>query len=177
MAWIDLLSQMEYVGFRKIVKAVSFDRIDSQILRHMAEEASHAYLLSNILEQWGGTPWTGWAASPLSAAGFAYFSNLDACLCREVGGEKEGAAKPEQWFYPTVSWAVEQRVLDLYPAYLKTTREPLVQTTLRRILAQERKHSEEAEEKMPPVFQERALQIEHLHWSEFCDRILESDTR
>ena len=46
LEWIDLLSQLEYVGCRKIVKSVGFEAVSLEILRHVSEEASHAYLLN-----------------------------------------------------------------------------------------------------------------------------------
>src|SRR5579872_6459407 len=43
LEWIDLLSQLEYVGCRKIVKSIGFESVSLEVLRHVSEEASHAY--------------------------------------------------------------------------------------------------------------------------------------
>jgi len=35
--WLDLLSQLEYVGCRKIIKAIPYHQIDEGILQHVSE--------------------------------------------------------------------------------------------------------------------------------------------
>ena len=53
LEWIDLLAQLEYVGCRKIVKSVRSEDVSLDILRHVSEEASHAYLLKSVAEEGG----------------------------------------------------------------------------------------------------------------------------
>lgn len=131
--WLDLLSQMEFVGLRKIVKANPFSAITLQTLQHAAEEASHAFLLKGLVAE---TQTTG-AKNPLSSLGWAYFQTLDqsASAHPEVKGRE----------YPVVSRLVEERVLRLYPAYLAATSRADVGRVLRRILAQEKRHHDQFE--------------------------------
>lgn len=124
--WLDLLSQLEFVGLRKIVKANSYADITLSTLQHAAEEASHAYLLKGLAGE------SRWSQNPLSEAGWMYFQTLDqtASAHPRVKGRE----------YPVVSRLVEERVLKVYPAYLAATRRDDVKRVLRRILAQEKKH-------------------------------------
>lgn len=164
VAWLDLLSQMEYVGMRKIVKSLDFGRVDVHVLQHIAEEASHAYLLKTVVEKLGGTAWKNWATSPFSELGWRYFSGLDRELCE---------LEPDQSsFYATVSWAVEQRVLELYPTYLEITQEPLVRRVIETILAQEKRHHREAELAIPDAGRGRAIPVESRYWEQFCQGVL-----
>ena len=131
--WVDLLSQLEYVGCRKIVKAVPYDRISLETLRHIAEEASHAWLLKAAAERLG-LPERSWKDGRFSEAGWRYFQGLD----RGV----EAVVPDRALCYPLVAAAVERRVLALYPAYLERTKTPDVRRALTRILAQEKRHAE-----------------------------------
>src|SRR5437868_9851335 len=69
--WIDLLSQLEYVGCRKIVKSVGFEAVSLDVLRHVSEEASHAYLLKSIAGD------RSWRDGRFAEAGWRYFQGLD----------------------------------------------------------------------------------------------------
>jgi hypothetical protein len=154
LEWIDLLSQLEYVGCRKIVKSVGFEAVSLEVLRHVAEEASHAHLLKSIV---GERPWT---QGRFSGAGWRYFQELD----RRVSAlpDSEGLR------YPGVSWAIERRVLVVYPAYLRATRNDAVQRALRRILAQEEQHGERFDAfAFPEGYQTAVAAIEEALWPEF----------
>jgi hypothetical protein len=133
MQWLDLLSQMEFIGLRKIVKAVPYEKMDQSTLQHIYEEAGHAFLLKNILLREFGYE-KSWTENPLSPFGWEYFKELDASISLAVKGE--------QVSYPVVSWVVEERALQVYEAYLKTSPHAAIRAVLKRILAQEKKHSE-----------------------------------
>jgi hypothetical protein len=157
--WIDLLSQLEYVGCRKIVKSVGFEAVSLDVLRHVSEEASHAYLLKAVAEQ-GGLGGRSWRDGRFSEAGWRYFQELDHRISALPGAE--GLR------YPGVSWAVERRVLAVYPAYLEVTRNEALRRALRRILAQEREHAEQfGQAVFPDGFSTAAARIEETLWPEF----------
>lgn len=159
MEWVDLLSQLEYVGCRKIVKSVRFEDVSLEVLRHVAEEASHAYLLKSVAEQ-GGLRDRSWREGRFAEAGWAYFQELDRRISDLPGAEG--------YRYPGVSWAVERRVLVFYPAYIEITRNEALKRVLRRILAQEEQHgSQFAEVPFPAGFADAAARIEESLWPAF----------
>jgi hypothetical protein len=154
--WLDLLSQLEYVGARKILKGVRFDRIDAGVLQHAAEEASHAWLLKEAAERLGRTGAT-WD-SPLSQLAWRYFRELDTQI----------SALQEEGHYPAVSWAIERRVMEVYPAYVALTRDPGVRTALQQILAQEKRHGAQFDAvELPAEVKRKAALIEEELWDEF----------
>jgi len=156
--WVDLLSQLEYVGFRKITKAVRYDRVSLETLRHMSEEASHAFLMKSAAEKMG-LPERSWKDGPFSEAGWRYFQGLD----RGV----EAAVPDPARCYPLVSVAVERRVLALYPAYLERTKNPDVRKAVTRILAQEKQHAALFDERALPADEvEKACRLEVKLWGE-----------
>lgn len=159
LEWVDLLSQLEYIGCRKIVKAIPYDEMTLERLRHLSEEASHAFLLRAAAEECG-LPGRSWREGILSEAGWRYFRELD----RGV----EAGVTDRSLCYPLVSAAVERRVLALYPAYLKRTRLKAVRRALAVILAQEKRHARQFDGLGLPEAEVRsALRLEERLWSEF----------
>lgn len=159
LEWIDLLSQLEYVGCRKIVKSVGFEAVSLEILRHVAEEASHAFLLKSVVEE-GGLRSRSWREGRFAEAGWRYFQGLDQRVSAIPGSD--GLR------YPGVSWAIERRVLVVYPAYLKVTGNESLKKALRRILAQEERHGAQfAGFAFPEGYLPRVAAIEEALWPEF----------
>lgn len=161
--WLDLLSQLEYVGCRKILKGVRFDRIDVSVLQHASEEASHAFLLKEAAARLGrsGATWNG----RLSEIGWRYFRELDARV----------SALQAEGHYPAVSWAIERRVMEVYPAYLAATKDPGVRSALQQILAQEKRHGAQFEEvSLPAEVKRQAALIEAELWESFHGAVSEA---
>ena len=162
LEWIDLLSQLEYVGCRKIVKSVGFEAVSLEILRHVSEEASHAFLLKSVVEE-GGLRDRSWRDGRFAEAGWGYFQSLDQRISSLPGSD--GLR------YPGVSWAIERRVLVVYPAYLKVTRNESLKKALRRILAQEERHGAQfGEFAFPDGYLTQVARIEEALWPEFAAR-------
>lgn len=156
--WLNLLSQLEFVGCRKIMRSVSYDRIDLSVLQHISEEASHAFLLKSVCSSDGDSTW---ARSRLSPVGWRYFSELDR-LVSEEAGEVVGC-------YPAVSWAIERRVLWVYPLYETRTKNPQVKHVIRRILAQEKRHGKQFDAvAFSDSFKKTVVDIERELWEDFC---------
>ena len=156
--WLDMLSQLEYAGCRKIVKAVPFARVSLEVLNHVMEESSHAFLLKSLVEKTAlaGRPWV---ECPLTEMGWTYFQTLDHGVSQ---------LEPTDFHYPAVSWIVEQRVLKIYPLYLAATRNLGVKRVVQRILAQEKRHSVLfGDEGFTENFKRRAIEWESGLWSDF----------
>ncbi|MBV8878671.1 MAG: ferritin-like domain-containing protein [Planctomycetaceae bacterium] len=159
LEWIDLLSQLEYVGCRKIVKSIGFESVSLEVLRHVSEEASHAYLLKAVVEE-GGIVGRSWREGRFAEAGWGYFQNLDRRISALPGSD--GLR------YPAVSWAIERRVLIVYPAYLRLTKNESLKKALRRILAQEERHGAQfAEVPFPDGMAAEIARIEEALWPDF----------
>ena len=159
LEWVDLLSQLEYVGCRKIVKSVRFDAVSLDVLRHISEEASHALLLKSAAEK-NGLPARSWKDGLLGAAGWRYFQSLDRGVEQQLGSA--------DLCYALVSVAVEKRVLSLYPMYLERTKLDDVHKAVVRILAQEKRHARQFDDlALPPDAVSAACALEERLWSEF----------
>ena len=153
-----MLSQLEYVGCRKILKAVPYDRVDLPVLQHIAEEAQHALQLKALVQD--RFPHATWGDRPLSVIGWRYFQSLDQVVSRLEGVRGLN--------YPAVSWIVEQRVLQVYPEYLAATKNEEVRRVLTRVIAQERRHGGLFDRvSYPDGLRERMLRIETELWNGF----------
>lgn len=152
--WLEMLSQLEYAGCRKIVKAVPFARVTPNVLQHIMEESSHAFLLRSLLREE-----RDWTHNPLMQTGWGYFQQLD---------HQVSALEEDSFSYPLVAWIIEQRVLEIYPAYLQATQRPGVRRIVTRILAQEKGHSEiHGLEKTASRAKAQAVEIEARLWDGF----------
>lgn len=159
LEWIDLLSQLEYVGCRKIVKSLAFEAVSLEILRHVSEEASHAFLLKSVVEE-GGLRDRSWREGRFAEAGWRYFQELDQRI--------SALPASDGLRYPGVSWAIERRVLVVYPAYLQATRNESLKKALRRILAQEERHGAQfGGFSFPDGYLAQVARIEEALWPEF----------
>ena len=157
--WVDLLSQLEYVGCRKIIKAIAFHEVTTEILRHIAEEASHAYLLKRVVDPKGDSGAT-WEQGRFCAAGWRYFQRLDHGVC---------AIDPSAALrYPGVAWAIERRVLTLYPVMLELSQNESLTRALKQIIGQERRHGNLFNSvTFPEGYREKVIQLEAILWKDF----------
>lgn len=154
--WVEMLSQLEFVGCRKMLRSLAWDDVDLKILKHIQEEAQHSYLLKQSL---GCEALDSWTQNPLGSAGWDYFSGLDESLSR---------LSSEEGPYALTSWAIEQRALAVYPAYLARTRNANVRRAVKTILAQEEHHAKFfGGDAWPRPLVESILEIERRHWEAF----------
>lgn len=157
--WIDLLSQLEYVGCRKIMKAIPFNEVNTEILQHISEEASHAFLLKHVIDP-SGTAGATWGEGRFSSAGWRYFQRLD----HGVSALEASA----NFRYPGVAWAIERRVLGVYPVLLEITKNDSLRRALKTIMGQEKRHGALfAATEFPEGFQSQVIQLEEILWREF----------
>lgn len=164
LEWVDLLSQLEYVGCRKILKNVEFSNVDVSVLKHLAEEASHAYLLKSAAEQSGLTK-RPWSEGLFSKIGYEYFQTLDTEVAEMQHREEDR--------YPAVSWAIETRVLTLYPNYVEVCAFPKVKRILGQIMAQEELHAVQfGSFTFNDTEKGEILRLEERLWNRFLERAM-----
>lgn len=151
--FLNTLSLMEYIGCRKILKSVSFKKVNIEVLQHISEEASHAFLLKRLVKQLWGEDLT-WDSGQLSACAWDYFDKLEEDLMTQVASREQ--------LYPILSQIIEKRVLAFYPLLAELSKHPEVQKLSKIILTQERNHSNFFDFNFPE-FEKR----EEVHFSKF----------
>jgi demethoxyubiquinone hydroxylase (CLK1/Coq7/Cat5 family) len=127
---------LEHMGSHKIMATQHRRGIEQPTLKHIAEEAHHAYFMKRQAEKMAGRP-LEYIASELLAPASArmYFQRLEAVMLRRLEAEQSASAT-----YLYMSMIVEFRALWLYRLYqhmLRRARHPL---SLKRIIGEEQGH-------------------------------------
>jgi hypothetical protein len=134
---INTLSLLEHMGSHKIMATQHSASIDQATLKHVAEEAGHAYFMKRQAEKTAERALEYVAGDLLApAAARMYFQRLESAMVRTLGIEHGGGRA----VYLYMSTIVEFRALwfyELYQAALQRARHAL---SLKRVLGEERAH-------------------------------------
>ena len=133
---INTLSLLEHMGSRKIMATQHSAAIDQPTLKHVAEEAHHAYFMKRQAEKTAERA-LEFVADDLLAPSSArmYFQRLESATVRALGEQRSARAA-----YLYMSLIVEFRALwfyGLYESALKRARHAL---SLKRVLGEEQAH-------------------------------------
>ncbi len=132
----NTLSLLEHLGSHKIMTTQHGRDIDQPTLKHVHEEAGHAYFMKRQAEKTAQRPLEyvdGDLLAPASAR--MYFQRLEAAMLRTLAQQRSARA-----VYLYMSMIVELRALWFYGLYqqaLQRARHPL---SLRRVLGEEQNH-------------------------------------
>lgn len=133
---LNTLSMLEHLGSRKIVATQSSAGIDEPTLRHVAEEAHHAYFMKRQAEKAAGRPLEYVDSDLLApAAARMYFQRLEAEMKRTLESQKSLRAA-----YLYMSMIVEFRALWFYGLYQHVLKRVGYGLSLKRIVGEEENH-------------------------------------
>jgi hypothetical protein len=135
---LNTLSLLEHMGSRKIMATQHSAAIDQATLKHVAEEAHHAFFMKRQAEKTAERA-LEYGADDLLAPSSArmYFQRLEAAMLRTLARSSARAV------YLYMSMIVEFRALWFYGLYqqtLQASRHPL---SLKRVLGEEQNHLRE----------------------------------
>ncbi|MCB1138098.1 MAG: hypothetical protein KDK23_05045 [Leptospiraceae bacterium] len=151
--WLATLSLLEHTGARKIHKSMprlpGHLRLAENVLQHAAEEARHAFffrkqigkiLAADSLEsaEAGPAPLCRWPA-------LRYFQSLDGWCKRRAKQvlSEHSQAVQTLYCYLAVTYAIEERAVDVYRDYESTLREKDLPIHLAGLLKEEEGHMSE----------------------------------
>ena len=136
---INTLSLLEHMGSHKIMATQHRADIDQATLRHVAEEAHHAYFMKRQAEKTADRPLEYVAADLLApAAARMYFQRLEAATVRTLGRDCGPRAA-----YLYMSMIVEFRALWFYGLYQETLQRAHHTLSLKRVIGEEQNHLDE----------------------------------
>lgn len=140
--WLNTLSLLEFIGSRKIAKAVCDAHPSLEILEHLADEARHAHLfkkLSILLDPSGDENYL------CGDEAVSYFQMLDTSVSEWVKKltEKENSYTN----YLFVTCMIERRAMKLYPLYKSLIPNGEVAAGLQQIILEESHHLHDIESK------------------------------
>jgi len=133
---INTLSLLEHMGSHKIMSTQHRADIDQATLRHVAEEAHHAYFMKRQAEKTADRPLEYRAPDLLApAAARMYFQRLEAATVRTLGHERGPRAA-----YLYMSMIVEFRALWFYGLYQEALQRARHVLSLKRVIGEEQNH-------------------------------------
>jgi hypothetical protein len=136
---INTLSLLEHMGSHKIMATQHRADIDQATLRHVAEEAHHAYFMKRQAEKTADRSLAYVAADLLApAAARMYFQRLEAATVRRLGSECGPRAA-----YLYMSMIVEFRALWFYGLYQEALQHARHVLSLKRVIGEEENHLDE----------------------------------
>ncbi|HZL94722.1 MAG TPA: hypothetical protein VFB99_13795 [Vicinamibacterales bacterium] len=133
---LNTLSLLEHLGSHKIMATQHGANIDQATLRHVAEEAHHAYFMKRQAEKTADRPLEYVRDELLApAAARMYFQRLEAAMVRALAGVSSARA-----VYLYMSMIVEFRALWFYGLYQQTLQRARHTLSLKRVLGEEQNH-------------------------------------
>jgi hypothetical protein len=133
---INTLSLLEHMGSHKIMATQHSAAIDQPTLKHVAEEAQHAYFMKRQAEKTAERTLQYVAADLLApASARMYFQRLEGATVRALGERRSSRAA-----YLYMSMIVEFRALWFYGLYEQALKRARHALSLKRVLGEEQAH-------------------------------------
>jgi hypothetical protein len=132
----NTLSMLEHIGSHKIMSTQHAADIDQPTLKHVAEEAGHAYFMKRQAEKSAERPLQYVPEDLLApAAARLYFQRLEAAMVRRLARERSARA-----VYLYMSMIVEFRALWFYGLYQQSLQRARHALSLKRVIGEEQNH-------------------------------------
>ncbi len=133
---VNTLSMLEHIGSHKIMTTQHAANIDQPTLKHVAEEAGHAYFMKRQAEKTAERPMEYVPSDLLApAAARMYFQRLESAMVRTLDRQRSARA-----VYLYMSMIVEFRALWFYGLYQQTLQRARHALSLKRIIGEEQNH-------------------------------------
>ena len=132
----NTLSMLEHIGSHKIMTTQHGTDIDQSTLKHVHEEAGHAFFMKRQAEKTAQRPLEYVDDDLLApAAARMYFQRLEAAMLRTLAQQRSAHA-----VYLYMSMIVEFRALWFYGLYQQTLQRARHPLSLKRVLGEEQSH-------------------------------------
>lgn len=142
--FLNTLAMLEHMGSHKIMATQHGPAIDQPTLKHLAEEARHAFFFKRVAEREAGRPLGGGPAdllAPLAAR--RYFNRLEAQIVRAMPPHASRRAA-----YLLMSMVVEFRATWIYGIYQSVLAAKGHTISLKSLLAEEQGHLDDMAERL-----------------------------
>lgn len=135
--FLNTLSMLEHMGSYRIMVTQSSARMAQETLKHLAEEARHAFFFKRQADRIAGRPLEYRDADMIApAAARMYFRRLESIVAHECGKTRSG----RRTIYPYVSTVIEYRAVWGYTIYQRALDAAGVSISLKSLLAEESNH-------------------------------------
>jgi len=140
--FLNTLSMMEHMGARRIMITQSHAELAQDTLKHMAEEARHAFFFKRQADKFAGRS-MDYTASDTIAPAFArmYFKRLESFIAKDL----KDVENPGLVTYLYMSMIIEFRAVWSFGVYQSCLDANDIKLSLKSLLAEEQGHLEEME--------------------------------
>lgn len=166
--WLNALSFLENCGARAIAHCEHPTLVPKELLKHAAEEFRHAYFFKAQIQKVypPGLPDYRFASMLGGIQTYHFFTRLHLTICRYL--KEEWALRGDslrEHAYLLVTYAIEKRAEEIYPAYQEALRAQNQPLSIVGIIRDEAHHLQEIEEGLPQLcspeeMAHRVLEIE-----------------
>lgn len=137
--FLNTLSLLEHIGSRKIMVSQERGPLGGETLRHLAEEARHAWFFKRQAERLAERPLAYGPDETLAASSARmYFGRLDLAVNQQLPAERLAEIP-----YLYVSLTIELRAIWTYRMYQEVLAEHQTGVSLRTVLGEEERHLED----------------------------------
>ncbi len=153
--FLNTLALMEHIGSRKIMVSQTRGGLDQEVLKHLAEEARHAYFFKRAAEGMArrALPFDN-ASAICPASAKMYFGRLDASI-EDALGPVTSSEVP----YLYVSLTIELRAIWTYRLYQQALVASGAALSLKGILAEEELHLQQMLDRLEELGADPARQV------------------
>jgi bacterioferritin (cytochrome b1) len=137
--WLKTLSYLEYIGYRKMVKAIPYTAVDQEVFHHLSDEIQHSFMLKELAHQsFGGQNFSEEALKQFADIAETYFQGIDSHIhdwvLKNTGEDNPFLS------YMWVSYIIEKRAMKVYPQYFAKLTQSSLKIVLQKIIKDESQH-------------------------------------
>lgn len=137
--WLKSLSYLEYIGYRKMVKSLSYNEMGKDTFQHLSDEIQHSFMLRRLADDYrGDRPRDPTELEKIPSIAENYFQTLDSKI-GEWTTDLSGSEN-HQLSYLWTSYIIEKRAMKVYPYYFSRLESSPLKTTLQKIIKDESEH-------------------------------------
>ncbi len=156
--WLRSISYLEYIGYRKMVKAVPYQEVEQGVFRHLSDEIQHSFMLKEMAQKtFEQIQVSQSTLDELVEISEEYFQGIDQManewVSRVLGKEDRLSC------YVWVSYMIEKRAMQVYSSYLSRIVHTPLKTMIQKIIRDESEHLNYLENQIPQL--PEALSPEH----------------
>lgn len=175
--WLRSLSYLEFIGYRKIVKALGYDEVNRGVFHHLSDEIQHSFMLRELAEKKAKEHATNAFSEKFQKIAEDYFQTLDQFIDQSI--EKLYGKQNPFLCYMLVSYIIEKRAMQVYPQYLEYLSDLAEKHIVQKIITDEKEHLHYLEKKLQllpqsdlPTFQD-LVTFEEIHFSRYLQNLSE----
>jgi len=136
--WLRSLSYLEYIGYRKMVKALGYGNVNKGVYHHLTDEIQHSYMLRELADKGFVRQNPESFSEEYQGLAEDYFQKIDSAIDTWV--QTAGGKENPLHCYLLTSYIIEKRAMQVYPHYYNRLSEAPSKYIIQKIIKDESEH-------------------------------------